>query len=130
VRWSPVRFFFSATCRLRSPVERIGRNRFRFCLLLLVLRRPDLLERRTDQIEHALVSSFLLEAKLTLLSFFTPVIQLCSTQQKPPVSASSSVLIYCDWRFGCFNFQVLVWIVTGGHPVLILSHRSKRLEVF
>jgi hypothetical protein len=130
VRWSPVHFFFSATCRLRSPVERIGHNRFHFCLLLLVLRRLDLFERRTGQIERAQVSSFLLEAKLTSLSFFAPVTQLCSTQQKPPVSASSSVMIYCDWRFGCFDFQVLVWIVTGGHPVLILSHRSKKLEVF
>jgi hypothetical protein len=44
----------------------------------LVLHHPDLLEQRTGQIERAQASAFLVEAKLTSLSFFAPVTQLCS----------------------------------------------------
>jgi hypothetical protein len=122
----PLRCFSSVVFLLENPAREQQK-----CASL----RLDLLERRTGQIERAVqieraqAFAFLLEAKLTSLSFFTLVTQFCSTQQKPPVSANSSVLIYCDWCFGCYDFQVLVWIVAGGQPVLILSHRSKRFEV-
>jgi hypothetical protein len=101
----PLRCFSSVVFLLENPAREQQK-----CAGL----SSDLLERRTGQIEHAVqiertqTSAFPLEVKLTSLSLFTLVTQLCSTQQKPPVSASSSVLIYCDWCFGCFDFQVLV----------------------
>jgi hypothetical protein len=99
VSFLPLRCFSSVVFLLENPAREQQK-----CVGL----SSDLLERRAVQIERAQASAFLLEAKLTSLSLFTLVTQLCSTQQKPPVSASSSVLIYCDWCFGCFDFQVLV----------------------
>jgi hypothetical protein len=95
VSFLPLRCFSSVVFLLENPAREQQK-----CVGL----SSDLLERRAVQIERAQASAFLLEAKLTSLSLFTLVTQLCSTQQKPPVSASSSVLIYCDWCFGCLDF--------------------------